>query len=315
MSQVKVKSELLKGKVAVLLGGNSAEREVSLKSGAAVALAFAEAGLDVLTLDPADKDLSEALREHNIAHAFIAMHGGFGEDGTLQGFLQWQGVSYTGSGVLACAIAMDKNRTKRLWQGYGIDTPPFELLGPDSDLNAIMVDLGGEAFVKPVHEGSSVGMSKVSSPQQLKAAYELASQYDADVMVERFIAGEEYTVAVLDGKALPAIRLETDNEFYDYDAKYVRNDTRYVIPAGLSDEREQEIRNLAEQAFSSLGCKGWARVDVMSDADGRFWLLEINTVPGMTSHSLVPMAAKAVGLTFTDLVLTIFNDSLGQGDE
>lgn len=298
----------LKGKVAVLYGGDSAEREVSLDSGAAVHAALVSGKVQAELVD------TKAPRWWNrlggeFAHAFIALHGRGGEDGTVQGLLQTLGVSYTGSGVMASALAMNKLRTKQLWRGIGLPTPEFEVLRENSDF-AALVARWGTVMVKPVHEGSSVGMAKVSSAAELKAAFAEASRFDSVVLAEQCIQGPELTIAMLGGRALPAIRLETDNVFYDYEAKYVSNETRYICPCGLTPERETELNALAQAAFDSLGCRGWGRVDVMQDGAGEFHLLEVNTVPGMTSHSLVPMAAKAAGMSFEQLVLEILRLSL-----
>lgn len=298
----------LKGAVAVLYGGHSAEREVSLDSGAAVFGALQRLGIKAALVDTRDGGWWNRLGGE-FAHVFNALHGRGGEDGTVQGLLETLGVSYTGSGVLASALAMDKLRTKQLWAGIGLSTPEFEVLEGDSDFAAIAARWG-TVMVKPAHEGSSVGMAKVSTAAELAAAYQDAAKYDAVVLAERCIRGAEFTVGVLGGRVLPAIRLETDNVFYDYEAKYISNDTRYLCPCGLSAEKEQELAALARTAFESVGCRGWGRVDVMQDEAGRFYLLEVNTVPGMTSHSLVPMAAKAAGLDFDQLVAEILRLSV-----
>lgn len=294
--------------VAVLLGGRSEEREVSLDSGAAVLAALKQQGIDAVGIDTAAEDwLQQVAAEY--AHCFIALHGKHGEDGTVQGALEMLGMSYTGSGVLASALAMDKLRTKQLWQGIGFPTPAFEMLSEQSDWQGI-IDRWGEAMVKPSGEGSSIGMARVSSAEQLKEAYFKAVKYDRRVLAEQWVVGSEYTVAILNDQALPAIGLETDHRFYDYEAKYQSDDTRYLCPCGLSSEKEHELQQLALAAFDSLGCKGWGRVDFMQAADGRFYALEVNTVPGMTNHSLVPMAAKAAGMTFERLVIDILKSSL-----
>lgn len=301
----------LKGKsVAVLLGGNSAEREISLQSGQTVIDAFASLGIEALLVDPAAPDWSQRLEGTELA--FIALHGPGGEDGSMQGALQTLGIPYTGSGVLGSALAMDKIRSKQLWQGIGVSTPAFVSLHPDSDWQGI-IDRVGKAFVKPSREGSSIGMSCVDSAGALKDAFELANRYPGDVVVEQFVDGPEYTVGVLGGQALPSIRLETANEFYDYEAKYVSDDTRYHCPSGLDEKEEAELAELALRAFNTLGCSVWGRVDVMRDRDGQFFVLEVNTVPGMTSHSLVPMAAAAVDLDVPALVGRIAQLSLGEG--
>jgi D-alanine-D-alanine ligase len=292
------------GKVAVLLGGKSAEREVSLKSGSMVLAALKKKGVDAHAFDPAEKSI-EALQKEKFGRAFIALHGRFGEDGTMQGILEWLGIPYTGSGVLASALAMDKVRTKRIWSAEGLPTAPYAVLTREMNLKVVARKLGIPLFVKPASEGSSVGMSKVKRVGDLDEAFTLAVNYDPVVIAEKFIDGPELTVAILGEQALPVIRIETPREFYDYEAKYVANDTRYLIPAGLTEKKEQEVRALSLEAFRALGCRGWGRVDLMLDRRGRPYLLEINTSPGMTDHSLVPMAARAVGLSYEDLCLKI----------
>jgi len=291
-------------KVAVLLGGRSAEREVSLKSGALVLAALRARGVNAHAFDPMEKGL-EDLIEGRFDRAFIALHGRFGEDGTVQGVLEWLGIPYTGSGVLASALAMDKLRTKLLWQACGIPTPAHEMLDAHADFKAVAARLGMPLMVKPVNEGSSIGMSKVRAADGLDEAYALAVNYDRDVMAERFIEGQELTAGIVGDTALPLIRLETPRDFYDYQAKYVSDDTRYLIPCGLPPAREREIQDLCLKAFRAVGCRGWGRVDLMLDARGAPWLLEVNTAPGMTDHSLVPMAARAVGLSYEDLCVKI----------
>ncbi len=292
------------GKVAVLLGGKSAEREVSLKSGGMVLKALQSRGVDAHAFDPSRKDL-DALKKERFERAFIALHGRFGEDGTMQGILEWLGIPYTGSGVLASALAMDKLRTKRMWEAEGLPTAPYLALDKDTDFEAAAKKLGTPLFVKPASEGSSVGMSKVKRAADLEEAFALAVNYDPVVIAEKFIDGPELTVAILGEQPLPVIRIETPREFYDYEAKYIANDTRYLIPCGVSAAKEKQIQALSLKAFQALGCRGWARVDVMLDKRGRPYLLEINTSPGMTDHSLVPMAAKAVGISYEDLCLRI----------
>lgn len=294
------------GQIAVLLGGDSAEREVSLRSGAAVLDAFARLGIPATAIDTRDADWMQQLTP--FSHCFLALHGPGGEDGTVQGALECLGKRYTGSGVMASALAMDKLRCKLLWLGQGLSTPKFVELDERSDWQAISRRLG-QAIVKPACEGSSIGMSRADSAAELEAAWHTAKAYGR-VFAEQWITGGEYTVAVLEHEALPAIRLETDAAFYDFNAKYLSNSTRYHCPAGLSDEEEQSLRQLAVQAFDAVGCRGWGRVDVMRDERGRFYLLEINTVPGMTDHSLVPMAAKQAGMNFDQLVLRIVMSSL-----
>ena len=292
------------GKVAVLLGGKSAEREVSLKSGAMVLKALRSRGVDAHAFDPSERDLEDLLKQR-FARVFIALHGRFGEDGTVQGVLEWLGIPYTGSGVLASALAMDKLRTKLLWHAEGLPTPPYEVLGRESDLKAVAKRLGTPLFVKPACEGSSVGMTKVRAAAALEEAYALAVNYDPVVIAEKFIDGPELTAAILGDEVLPMIRIETPREFYDYEAKYIANDTRYLVPCGLPEKKELQLRQLCLRAFRALGCRGWGRVDLMLDKRGRPYLLEVNTAPGMTDHSLVPMAARAAGLSYEDLCLRI----------
>ncbi len=310
MTCIELNKKFIQGPLAVLMGGLSAERDISLSSGRAVMEVMQKTGVDVVAIDPAEHSLMRSLEDHQIAHTFIALHGVGGEDGTIQGFLETLGITYTGSGVLASALALDKLRCKQLWQGVGLPTPDFELLSDSTDWQALAEQFGCEAIVKPVREGSSIGMSKVASSEELRTAYEAARIYDDMVIAERWIEGEEFTVAILDDKPLPVIRLETDNQFYDYEAKYLTSDTRYHCPCGLSSDKEEKMKALALDAFNSLGCSGWGRVDIMQDGAGQWYLLEVNTVPGLTSHSLVPMAAQYMGLSFADLVISIFNQSL-----
>jgi D-alanine-D-alanine ligase len=290
--------------VGVLLGGKSAEREVSLKSGGMVLAALRKKGVDAHPFDPNERGIEELARE-KFDRVFIALHGRFGEDGTLQGILEWLGIPYTGSGVLASALAMDKLRTKRIWAAEGLPTAPHAVLDAGTSFSAVEKRLGLPIFVKPASEGSSVGMSKVKARGKLKAAWQEAAKYDPVVIAEKFIDGPELTVAILGQQVLPAIRIETPREFYDYEAKYISNDTRYLIPAGLTKTQEQQVRALSLRAFNALGCRGWGRVDLMLDKRGRPCLLEINTSPGMTDHSLVPMAARAVGISYEDLCVKI----------
>jgi D-alanine-D-alanine ligase len=292
------------GKVAVLLGGKSAEREVSLKSGSMVLAALRKKGVDAHPFDPKERDLQELLRER-FARVFIALHGRFGEDGTVQGVLEWLGIPYTGSGVLASALAMDKLRTKRLWAAEGLPTASYEVLSRETNLKAAAQRLGTPLFVKPASEGSSVGMTKVKKAADLEEAFALAVNYDPVVIAEKFIDGPELTIGILGEQALPIIRIETPREFYDYEAKYIANDTRYVIPCGLSKTKEQQLQALSLKAFRALGCRGWGRVDLMLDKRGRPFLLEVNTSPGMTDHSLVPMGARAVGISYEDLCVKV----------
>ena len=292
------------GKVAVLLGGKSAEREVSLKSGGMVLAALRKKGVDAHPFDPKEKDVQDLVKER-FARVFIALHGGLGENGALQGVLEWLRIPYTGSGVLASALAMDKVRTKRLWAAEGLPTAPYAVLEKDSDLKAVAKRLGTPMFVKPASEGSSVGMTKVKKASDLEEAYALAVNYDPVVIAEKFIDGPELTVAILGERVLPIIRIETPREFYDYEAKYIANDTRYLIPCGVSEKKEKELQALCLKAFKALGCRGWGRVDLMLDKRGKPYLLEVNTSPGMTDHSLVPMAARAVGISYEDLCVKV----------
>lgn len=297
------------GRVAVLYGGKSAEREVSLKSGAAVIGALTEAGVDVVAIDVGD-DLLARLQSEKIDRAFIILHGRGGEDGSMQGLLECLGIPYTGSGILASALAMDKLRTKQVWQSLGIPTPRHAVLASESDCLRASTELGFPLIVKPAHEGSSIGMAKVNSEQELVTAWRDAAKYDSQVLVEQWIHGPEFTIAVLRGQVLPPIALGTPHVFYDYDAKYIANDTQYRIPCGLDSAKEQELIDLTARACDAIGIEGWGRLDVMQDEQGRFWLLEVNTAPGMTDHSLVPMAARAAGLDFQQLVLAILADSV-----
>ena len=292
------------GKVAVLYGGRSAEREISLKSGAAVLDALLKNGVDAHLFDPAKQDLHKLL-EDGFKRAFIALHGRFGEDGTMQSALELMNIPYTGSGVLASALAMDKWRSKLVWQAAGLPVPTYEMLDATSDLTAVAERLGLPLFIKPANEGSSVGISKVKKTGDMQAAYTAAAKHDKLVIAETFIGGGEYTVAILGNQALPVIKIEPANEFYDYEAKYLRNDTRYLCPSGLSQEKETEMQQLALQGFALIGGTGWGRVDFLMDEAGHPYLLEINTVPGMTDHSLVPMAARQAGINFEQLVLAI----------
>ncbi|RRV27311.1 D-alanine--D-alanine ligase [Pseudomonas sp. o96-267] len=297
------------GRVAVLFGGKSAEREVSLKSGNAVLSALQAAGVDAFGIDVGD-DFLQRLNSEEIDRAFIVLHGRGGEDGSMQGLLECAGIPYTGSGILASALAMDKLRTKQVWHSLGLPTPRHAVLTSQADCEAAAADLGFPLIVKPAHEGSSIGMAKVESVEALIAAWQDAARYDSQVLVEQWIAGPEYTIAVLRGEVLPPIGLGTPHTFYDYDAKYLADDTQYRIPCGLSPEKEAELKALTARACEAVGTQGWARADVMQDANGQFWLLEVNTVPGMTDHSLVPMAARAAGLDFQQLVLAILADSV-----
>ena len=298
-------------KVAVLLGGTSAEREVSLQSGSAVLAGLREGGVDAYPFDPKSQSVLE-LKSQGFDKVFIALHGRGGEDGTLQGLLEFLELPYTGSGVMASAITMDKLRSKLLWQGAGLPVAPWVYLNRrnvEADITGALEDrisaLGMPVIVKPSREGSSVGMSKVDSVDALPAALALAFEHDEDVLIEKWLSGPEYTVAILGDKILPSIRIQPAGTFYDYEAKYLSDETQYFCPAGLIEQREQELQALVLQAWQSLGCSGWGRVDVMQDNDGQFYLLEVNTSPGMTSHSLVPMAARQAGMSFSQLVVRI----------
>jgi D-alanine-D-alanine ligase len=292
------------GKVAVLLGGKSAEREVSLKSGNAVLAALKRRGVDAHPFDPAERELGE-LKKEGFTCVFIALHGGYGEDGTLQGALELMGMPYTGSGVLASSLAMDKWRTKLIWQAVGLPVPDYALLDGNSDFAAVEARLGLPLFVKPAREGSSIGISKVKTHGGLRAAFDEAAKHDPLVIAESFVGGGEYTVAILGAAVLPIIKIEPTGEFYDYEAKYLRDDTRYLCPCGLAPEQEKRIQEQAQKAFAAIGGNGWGRVDFLMDSAGNPYFLEANTAPGMTDHSLVPMAARAAGMSFEDLVVRI----------
>lgn len=299
------------GKVAVLFGGSSAEREVSLMSGRAVLAALQGAGVDAHAFDPAERDL-HILKEEAFDRVFIALHGRGGEDGTVQGALDLMGIPYTGSGVMASALAMDKWRTKMVWLAAGLPTPRYAILEADSDWDAMAADLGLPIFVKPVHEGSSMGATKVTEAGQLKAAWELAARYDSLVIAEEFIAGAELTGPFLGERALPLVRIVAPDGNYDYQNKYFSDDTRYDCPCGLPTDLEAELHALVMKCARVLGCRGWGRADLILTADGRPYLLEMNTIPGMTGHSLVPMSARVAGLSFEALCLAILDEaSLG----
>ncbi|KHD06910.1 D-alanine--D-alanine ligase [Candidatus Thiomargarita nelsonii] len=297
------------GKVAVLMGGNSAEREVSLKSGQAILEALLRQGVDALGIDTAH-DIVAQLTKTQIDRVFIALHGRGGEDGTIQGLLEHLGLPYTGSGVLGSALAMDKYRTKQLWQGLGLPTPASVPLQADSDFNQVVAQVGLPLMVKPVLEGSSVGISKVTTVNELAQAVETALEFDCLVIAEHFVSGIEYTAAILQETVFPLIRLETPRDFYDFTAKYSDNKTSYICPCGLPAEQEQALQNIAKQAFLSIGAGGWGRVDFIVDSAGQAWLLEVNTIPGMTDHSLVPKAAQVAGINFDELILRILEIEL-----
>ncbi|PTY38973.1 D-alanine--D-alanine ligase [Saccharospirillum sp. MSK14-1] len=290
-------------RVAVPYGGMSAERDVALNSGMTVIQALRDAGYDVVTLDVTDKSsLVDWVSQLNVDVVFPMLHGRGGEDGQLQGLLEWYGLPYVGSGVLGSALAMDKLRSKWVFSSAGIATPPFAVIRSDAEREVVQTQLDYPVMVKPVHEGSSIGMSRVDTAEQLAAACTEAFRFDSEVMIEQFIAGSEYTVGIVGDLALPAIRLEAANRFYDYQAKYVSDDTRYFLPCGLSEAREAEVQSLALQAFRALGCEGWGRVDLMMDAAGQAMVLEVNTIPGMTDHSLVPKASRAHGWELPQLM-------------
>ena len=292
------------GKVAVLLGGTSAEREVSLMSGGGVLAALQARGVDAQAFDPAERTFGELSAFDRV---FVALHGRGGEDGTIQGVLELMGVPYTGSGVMASALGMDKWRTKLLWRAAGLPIPEFVLLGEDSDFAAVERELGLPLFVKPACEGSSIGVVRVRAPGELAAAYREAAKYDRLVLAEKAVLGGEYTCAIVGDTALPVVKIEPATEFYDYEAKYLRDDTQYRCPCDFTPEREAELRAMALEGFRVLGCRGWARIDFLMDEDGRAYLLEANTSPGMTSHSLVPMAARAAGMSYEDLVVRVLS--------
>ena len=294
------------GKVAVLLGGQSAEREVSLNSGGRVLAALQRQGVDAQAFDPAQRKLDELSAFDRV---FIALHGRHGEDGTIQGALELMRIPYTGSGVMASALGMDKWRTKLLWRAVGLPIPEFAMLDASSDFAAVERELGLPIFVKPDCEGSSIGITKVKVAGGLRAAYREAAGHDALVLAERGIVGGEYTVGILGAgdemQALPIIKIEPATEFYDYEAKYLRDDTAYRCPCGLPESRERELRAQALEAFRVLGCRGWGRVDFLMDEAGNAYFLEVNTSPGMTDHSLVPMAARVAGISYDELVLRV----------
>ena len=289
------------GKVAVLMGGRSAESEISLLSGNAVLGALRERGVDAHAFDPKERDVSD-LRRENFDRVFIALHGRYGEDGTVQGALELLGIPYTGSGVMASALAMDKWRTKLMWQAVGIPVPKDVLVNEASDWHTVVRTLGLPLIVKPVHEGSTIGLTKVRTVTELPAAYELASRHDRMVLAEEFIDGQELTASILGDTALPLILIEAPQGNYDYQNKYFSDETKYHCPAGIRSSAELTIREFALRAFQVLGCEGWGRADLILRADNTFSFLEMNTSPGMTGHSLVPMAARQAGLAFPDLV-------------
>ncbi|MDR6981873.1 D-alanine-D-alanine ligase [Rheinheimera pacifica] len=299
------------GKVAVMFGGNSAEREVSLRSGTAVLKALQDAGVNAFAFDPQTQSLAE-LAASAAQRVFIVLHGRGGEDGSMQGALQQLGLPYTGSGVLGSALAMDKIRCKWLFLAQQLPTAPFAVVhSNDTDFAGLLAGLGGKVMVKPANEGSSIGMSAASTAEELEQAISAALKYDSEILVERWINGREFTVAMLNGQVLPIVEMRTPRAFYDYEAKYQANNTEYLCPAPLSAEQTAAMQDTALKAFNAVGASGWGRVDIMLDQSGQHYLLEVNTVPGMTEKSLVPMAAKAAGLSFQQLVLAILNQTEG----
>lgn len=298
------------GKVAVVFGGDSAEREVSLMSGRAVLEGLQSKGVDAHGVDK-KRDVMNVLTKGKFDRAFLILHGRGGEDGTIQGALETIGLPYTGSGVLGSALAMDKNMAKLIWRALGIPTPDYRVVSSEADLFAAAEEMKLPLFVKPVHEGSSIGATPVTDEEGLHTAWFDASRYDSDVMVEKLVEGPEYTASILDGEALPLIRLEPARKFYDYEAKYADDaGTNYICPCGLSEDDERRLRELSLRAFEALGAAGWGRVDLLCDASGDPWIIDVNTAPGMTSHSLVPMAAKEAGVHFDELVWRILEQTL-----
>ena len=296
------------GKVAVLMGGWSAEREISLLSGRAVLQALKENNIDAHGID-VDRDIGSVLGTGDYDSALIMLHGRGGEDGAMQGLLEVMGLPYTGSGILGSALAMDKLRCKQLWAAEGFPTPEFMQIETERDADKALVQLGLPLIVKPALEGSSIGMSKVEAEPEMLPAFRKALECQGAIIAERWITGAEYTAAIINRKVLPMIRLETDRKFYDYIAKYESDDTRYICPCGLDASVEQELGAIMLDAFDAIGASGWGRVDFLLDTDGQPWLIEANTVPGMTSHSLVPMAAKQAGMGFNELVIEILKSS------
>ena len=300
-------------KVAVLMGGISAEREISLASGMAVLNALQSSGVDAHKVDATPDNINQ-LQEQGFARAFIVLHGQWGEDGVVQGALQAIGMPYTGSGVLGCALSMDKVRCKQIWQTLALPTAAYRVLNSEADLTELVAQLGLPLFIKPATQGSSIGISKVTEPNALRDAYHHGAQYSDTVLAEQFLSGAELTVGILNDQALPVVRMASANEFYDYEAKYHSNQTQYFCPAGISDDLEQHVKQLALEAFKAVACSSWGRVDLMLDSTGQPQLVEVNAVPGMTDHSLVPMAAQAVGISFAQLVLQILATTLASDD-
>ena len=300
-------------KIAVLLGGTSAEREVSLNSGNAVLVALRKQGYDAHPIDPKTFPVA-TLKEQGFDRVFNILHGRGGEDGTMQGLLEQIGLPYTGCGVMASALTMDKMRTKMLWKAFGLPVAEMEIVTTENRINlnpmAVVKKLGLPLMVKPSLEGSSVGLTKVKTVEELESAVDFALKFDRTVLIEEWLAGDEFTVPVLDGEVLPSIKIVPEGEFYDYDAKYISDNTQYFCPAGLTEAREQELRRLVKQAYDVVGCRGWSRIDVMADVEGKFRLVEVNTNPGMTSHSLFPKSAATVGYSFEQLVEKILELSV-----
>ena len=301
------------GNVAVMFGGHSAEREVSLNSGAAVLKALVNVGVDAHAFDPKERSIS-TLTTDNFDRVFIVLHGRGGEDGTMQGVLELMKMPYTGSGVLGAALAMDKIKTKQIWCALGMPTAHYHVINSANDqavnYQQLLTDLGGKVMVKPSHEGSSIGMAKVTTAGQLEQAIINAAKFDSEVLLEQWIEGQEYTVAILGQQALPAIRMTTPNDFYDYEAKYQTDTTEYHCPCGLNEEDELHLGKIALAAFNAVNAKGWGRVDFMRDQQGNWYLLEVNTVPGMTEKSLVPKAAAVADISFEQLVVNILSQTV-----
>lgn len=297
------------GRVAVMYGGCSEEREISLQSGQAVLSALQASGVDAFGIDLAENML-EQIESAAMDRAFLALHGVGGEDGHIQALLDDLNIPYTGSGVAASSLAMDKLKSKQIWVGTGMSTAPFTELNEQTDWQTCIEALGGKAMIKPVREGSSIGMSSASNAAELKQAWQMAAKLDPVVMAEQWLSGREFTVPILGDQCLPSIELKPNAEFYTYDAKYLASDTGYLCPAPVSEDIQQQLNEMSLAAFESLGCQGWGRVDLMADEQGVLYLLEVNTIPGMTSHSLVPMAARAAGMSFEELVLAILAQTL-----
>lgn len=301
--------DVYKSKVAVLMGGVSSEREVSLKSGIAVLNALLRSDVDAFCIDLKENAIQEIIN-NDFDIAFIALHGRGGEDGCIQGVLEWLNKPYTGSDVMSSAVAMNKHKTKQIWSSLGLATPRAKLVTNYDELFLAIEELAFPLMVKPLHEGSSIGISKVYDSKQLKAAFELADKFDKKIMVEEFVDGQEFTVAIVGDDILPVIGMETKNEFYDFDAKYKSTETVYKIPSGLNEQQESIVKRLAWEGYSSLECSGWGRVDIMVDSKEKPWLIEVNTCPGMTERSLVPQAAKEIGVGFDQLVLSILETAI-----